>query len=65
MVLTFAPVVENPDGGLFLTEEPLTLLQEGRFNKVPTVQGVNRDEGCIVYAGTCRLTTDSPDFHFQ
>lgn len=65
LVLAFVPVVENPDGGLFLTEEPLTLLQEGRFNKVPTVQGVNRDEGCLVYAVAGFLFDNINDFFFD
>ncbi|GAB6028307.1 hypothetical protein CHUAL_002481 [Chamberlinius hualienensis] len=51
LVLAFVPVVENPDDGpLFLWEDPLTLLQEGRFNKVPLIAGFNRDEGCLIYS---------------
>lgn len=49
LTLSFVPVVENPTTGLFLTEDPMVLLQEGRFNQVPLVMGCNRDEGVLIY----------------
>lgn len=47
--LAFVPVVENPTTGLFITENPTTLLEEGRFNQVPLLMGFNRDEGTLIY----------------
>lgn len=65
LILAFVPVVENPESGLFLTEEPLTLLEEGRFNKVPLIQGVNRDEGCLIYYVAWPLFIEINDFFFD
>lgn len=48
-------MIEKPREGqdkseLFLTEEPLTLLQEGRFNRVPIASGLMEDEGLLFHA---------------
>ncbi|XP_070581218.1 acetylcholinesterase-like [Ptychodera flava] len=42
--MTFAPVVD----GSFLTDEPLNLMKEGRFHKVPLMMGYTKDETRIV-----------------
>ena len=34
----------------FLPDEPLNLIQEGRYNKVPMIIGSNRDEGILIKA---------------
>ncbi len=45
----FAPTIEIPsaESGIetFLEESPRTLLEEGRFNKVPVIMTVCKDEG--------------------
>jgi len=42
----FSPVIEgHGDGDEFLTEDPMTILKEGRFNKVPMIMGVNTGDG--------------------
>lgn len=44
----FVPSIETvKDGESFLTEEPLKLLNEGRFNHVPVLTGYNADEGLL------------------
>jgi len=47
--MPFKPMV---DGGLvedpFLPEEPLTLLENGQFNKVPLMIGTNQNEGLLI-----------------
>lgn len=47
--LPFKPIV---DGGLvddpFLPDEPLTLLANGQFNKVPLMIGTNQNEGLLI-----------------
>lgn len=45
--MTTVPVIENSVNGLFLTESPSKLLEEGRFNKVPVISGVTSDEGIL------------------
>ena len=48
MPLPFKPII---DGGLvddpFLPDEPLTLLANGSFNKVPLIIGTNQNEGLL------------------
>ena len=43
----FKPVVDDYSARPFLPKEPLTLIEEGAFNKVPLIVGSNRDEGLI------------------
>jgi carboxylesterase type B len=53
----FVPSIENkyemtndtdPEHDLpFLTEDPLTILKEGRFNKVPLLLGFNANEAML------------------
>lgn len=47
--LPFRPTIENPDnikdGSAFLTKCPVELYKAGKFTKVPTVMGFNKDEG--------------------
>lgn len=50
----FMPVTErqtaaNPNP--YITEDPLVLVQTGRFHKVPFIIGVNSDEGIIRTSG--------------
>jgi hypothetical protein len=35
---------------VFLPDEPLILLKEGRFNRVPWIVGMNSEEGIVVSA---------------
>ncbi|GAB6027579.1 hypothetical protein CHUAL_001822 [Chamberlinius hualienensis] len=44
LILPFVPVVEDPNGGRFLTQLPITHYETGDFAKVPTIMGANRDE---------------------
>ena len=43
----FKPVVDDYATHPFLPKEPLTLIEEGKFNKVPVIVGSTRDEGLI------------------
>ena len=43
----FKPVVDDHATLPFLPKEPLTLIEEGGFNKVPVIVGSTRDEGLI------------------
>jgi hypothetical protein len=54
-VCQYAPVIETIREGqdsseLFLAEDPLILLSEGRFNKVPVITGLMEDEGLLFHA---------------
>ncbi|GAB6022684.1 hypothetical protein CHUAL_006778 [Chamberlinius hualienensis] len=45
-----APVIEPEGGPGFLTENPLTLLKEGKIaNKVPVILGLTKFEGYFIY----------------
>ncbi|GAB6030744.1 hypothetical protein CHUAL_007595 [Chamberlinius hualienensis] len=46
---TSGPVVENKINGRFITENPLTLLEQGRFNKVPVMSAVSEDEATSLF----------------
>ncbi|GAB6029208.1 hypothetical protein CHUAL_004979 [Chamberlinius hualienensis] len=50
--LPFVPCVEDEAGGRFLTKPPAVILAEGSFNKVPTISGINKDEGDSTYSMT-------------
>lgn len=65
LTLAFVPCVEPADSGVFLTEDPRVLLQEGRFNKVPMITGFNRDEGILIYQYTFPLFQDINDAFFN
>ncbi|KAK4885071.1 hypothetical protein RN001_001342 [Aquatica leii] len=41
------PVVENKSSNSFLTEDPITILKSGNYNKVPIVIGFTSREGMI------------------
>ncbi|XP_076286493.1 juvenile hormone esterase-like [Lasioglossum baleicum] len=47
--LPFRPTIENldniKDGSAFLTECPIELYKTGKFTKLPTLMGFNKDEG--------------------
>ncbi|XP_044745324.1 uncharacterized protein LOC123307172 [Coccinella septempunctata] len=43
----FGPVVEKPSPEAFLTEDPLKLLKEGNYHKVPILMGANTNEGLL------------------
>ncbi|XP_049836566.1 venom carboxylesterase-6-like [Schistocerca gregaria] len=45
--LGFAPVVEPDVEGAIVTEHPIKVLKEGRFNKVPVITGVTSGEGLL------------------
>lgn len=51
-ILVWTPVVEPEVHGVerFLPEQPLDLIRKGKFNKVPLIVGVTKDEfgGVIV-----------------
>ncbi|KAK7575720.1 hypothetical protein V9T40_012006 [Parthenolecanium corni] len=44
-ITSFGPVVEPANPNAFLSEEPLQLLAEGRFKKLPWLISLNKDEG--------------------
>lgn len=50
----FVPTVEVTDGSVeaFLSEDPVTILQEGKFFRGPFLAGVNNREGMLLLAGT-------------
>lgn len=46
--------------GWFLPNKPLTLLESGNFNKVPTILGSNADEGSLFfYLGDTKIADDA------
>ena len=61
---TFLPVVDN----YFLEEEPINLLNRGKFKKCPILTGANKDEGnwLFVYAfPEYRNLTTRPEFDYD
>ncbi|XP_034237146.1 juvenile hormone esterase-like isoform X2 [Thrips palmi] len=50
--LPFGAVVEDCGDGEehFLCENPVDILESGRYNKVPTMFGFNQNEGTLIYA---------------
>lgn len=51
-IVMFVPTIENyVDENTFLGEAPRVLLNEGRFNKIPMIAGVNSHEGLLTSAG--------------
>jgi acetylcholinesterase len=61
---TFLPVVDN----YFLEEEPINLLNRGKFKKCPILTGANKDEGnwLFVYAfPEYRNFSTRPDFDYE
>ncbi|XP_077284978.1 uncharacterized protein LOC143910401 [Arctopsyche grandis] len=46
-IIPFRPVVEPPNENSFLSEDPRVLFKEGRFAQVPTMHGLNENEGCL------------------
>ena len=60
----FKPVVDDYATQSFLPKEPLTLIDEGRFNKVPLIVGSNRDEGLILMNFNKNLRDDVME-HFD
>ncbi|XP_049938132.1 venom carboxylesterase-6-like [Schistocerca serialis cubense] len=54
--LAFAPVVEPDVEDAFVREHPITVLKEGRFNKVPVLTGVDSGEGVLFIIGDGYLT---------
>jgi carboxylesterase type B len=45
--LPFAPVIEKPSPGAFITEEPLKIIKSGSYNKIPIVFGYTTREGML------------------
>lgn len=43
----FGPVVEKLSTEAFLTEDPVKILREGKYNKVPIMIGCNNNEGLL------------------
>ena len=61
---TFLPVVDN----YFLEEEPISLLNRGKFKKCPILAGANKDEGnwLFVYAfPEYRNLSVRPNFDYE
>lgn len=54
-----APVVEsfNPQGA-FLPDDPLTLLDQGNFKRVPLITGLNKDETAFLFPVLSAYTRD-------
>jgi hypothetical protein len=56
----FRPVVEVENKQeIFLPADPLDLITEGKFHKVPFLAGVTSSEGLICLRGTVLVITDS------
>lgn len=55
--LTFVPSKEEKIEGVeqFLPDHPHKLILDGNFNKVPTIIGVNSDEGVLFATGKILL----------
>ncbi len=52
-----APVVDGPDG--FLPDSPHRLRKSGRFNPVPMLIGITRNEGTL-FATNCESSVQLP-----
>jgi carboxylesterase type B len=46
----FGPVIEPKIPGAFLTAHPKKLLENGNFNRVPWIVGLNQDEGHMMHS---------------
>ncbi|CAG7830066.1 unnamed protein product, partial [Allacma fusca] len=51
-VLTTTTGFVQPQGITFLPEHPYTMIKQGRFQRVPMLTGVNKDEGLLFHAET-------------
>lgn len=69
--IAFSPVVENiyPNSQTFISELPRELLKAGKLNKVPTITGINSNEGVLLAmkfgdtdVSTLKLEQIIPDF---
>ena len=58
-LVPFSPTVEvvttptgfvQPTGITFLPDHPYKLIRQGRFQKVPMLTGINKDEGLLYHA---------------
>lgn len=49
--IAFGPRIDVERKNPFLPAEPRELVKEGRFNSVPTIMGLNANEGAFVVAG--------------
>lgn len=47
----FVPCVEPDVPGAFLTEDPSVLVEEGRYNNVPYLTGINSAEANFLISG--------------
>jgi carboxylesterase type B len=47
--ITFVPVVERAGESRFLSDKPMSLLKRGKFNRVPVIGGVMKNEGVLLY----------------
>lgn len=57
--LHFLPCVEVAGDKPFLTERPQTLLQSGKYNKVPVINGVVNKEGLLALSSKYYITPPS------
>lgn len=55
---TWAPTIE----GVTFPERPLTMLQQGNFEKLPTILGANSDEGTLFFQLAGSMVTDETSF---
>ncbi|XP_049851783.1 esterase FE4-like [Schistocerca gregaria] len=63
LTVAFVPCVEKEHSGAFLTEEPLVLMTQGRFHRVPVIVGGTSGEGIAMLALTGILKdTEKMDF---
>ncbi|XP_066249151.1 juvenile hormone esterase-like [Euwallacea similis] len=44
----FGPIIEKPNPTAFLTEDPKVLIDSGRYNQVPLIQGLCSNEGHVI-----------------
>jgi carboxylesterase type B len=53
MISLYLPTIEKDlkDGKSFLTDQPKTIIESGKFNKVPLLAGVNSAEGLLISGG--------------
>jgi carboxylesterase type B len=49
--------VENKDEEVFLPADPIDLIRQGKFHKVPFLTGVNSSEGLLCLRGSIFVNT--------
>ncbi|XP_060531015.1 carboxylic ester hydrolase-like [Cylas formicarius] len=61
----YAPVIEKDHKHVFITDKMYGLLQEGRFNKVPIVAGINSDEALALLNNGDFVNAISKDYDYN